>query len=161
MENLYDVMLNQLYPRVSEAERLAEEASGMVRNCEKLEWGEVSEIDDDIWRRIKHVDGLEDSITMRELEMMDDETPDPDGYREEAIRELMSLECRVRRASDLLLEAWKVTTDRICELHEQTVRECEQMKLELEETEKLLKAERNCREKYGWNCRGFAGLEKK
>lgn len=160
MENLYDVMLNQLYPRVSEAERLAEEASGMVRDCEKLEWDEVSKIDDDIWRRIKHVDELEDSITRRDLEMMDDEAPDPDGYREDAIRELMGLECRVRRASVLLLDAWKVTMDRIFELHEQTMRECEQMRLELEETGKLLKAERNCREKYGWNCRGIAGSEK-
>ncbi len=149
MENLYDVMLNQLYPRVSEAERLAEEAMKMVRESKKLEWEVVSKLDDEVWRRIKHVDELEDSITTRELEMMDDDAPDPEGYRDDAIRELMSLECRVRRASDVLMEAWKVTTDKMTELHERINREYEQVKLELEETEKLLKAERSCRTKCG------------
>ncbi len=54
-------MLNQLYPRVVEAERLAEEATRMARQCSADDSG-MQKLINEIWKRIKFVNEFEDSI---------------------------------------------------------------------------------------------------
>ena len=144
MENLYNVMLNQLYPRAAEAGRLAEEATQMARQCSVDDSG-MQKLINEIWKRIKFVDEFEDSIALRLIEMVNDEAPDPDGYRAEAIRELLNMGYRVRGTSRELINALKMMTDKLSGAHEKCLRERAQTKFQLDEMERLLRNERERR----------------